>query len=99
MKQNAVGCNSNTRSQCRKLFNNGLKIVSYQRFATCNSDLIDIKLLNENFGNFENFLAVHQLDGWCAFERFIGHTIQTSEIATIGNRESEIIVFSPEGIE
>ena len=99
MKQNAVGCNSNTRIQGRNLLNNGFKIGSYQRFATCNSDFIDIKLLNENFGNFENFLTVHQLDGWCAFERFIGHTIQTSEIATIGNRESEIIVFSPEGIE
>lgn len=99
MKQNAVGCNSNTRIQGRNLLNNGFKIGSYQRFATCNSDFIDIKLLNENFRNFENFLAFHQLDGWCAFERFIGHTIQTSEIATIGNRESEIIVFSPEGIE
>ena len=99
MKQHTIGCNPNIRSQCRKLFNNGLKIVSYQRFATRNSDFIDIKLLHKNFRNFENFLAFHQLDGWCAFERFIGHTIQTSEIATIGNRESEIIMFSSEGIE
>ena len=85
MKQNSVGCNPNTRSQRGNLLNDGFKIVSYQRFTTRNSDFIDIKLLNENFRNFENFLAVHQLDGWRAFERFIWHTIQTSEIAAVGN--------------
>ena len=82
MKQNAVGCNSNTRIQGRNLLNNGFKIGSYQRFATCNSDFIDIKLLNENYGTMLlHYQSAEKIDVQRLFTRTIRQYLE--EIAKI----------------